>query len=134
MDTDEIEAIRERRALVDDWPDVSGGEGFGGLGYLRVEEALYRDTVELGDDSFWMGRTRPSALFIANAPTDIDTLLAEVSRLSAEVEQVGRAIDFIQTEDGYDNGMELLCKIAGRPNRWPKDAKTVSIEEVAQDL
>lgn len=63
------------------------------------------------------------------AATDIATLLSLYDQLRAEA---GRAIDFIQTEDGYDNAMELLCTIAGRPNRWPKDAKNVSVEEVAR--
>lgn len=91
MIDDELDAIKGRLAAITEWPWIvfcrTGVRHRMGITNKRLfddgDAPEVLDVVELGDNAGGI-KSEADAVFIANAPTDIARLLAEVERLKKE--------------------------------------------------
>lgn len=91
MIDDELDAIKGRLAAITEWPWIAfcrtGVRHRMGITNKRLfddgDAPEVLDVVELGDNAGGI-KSEADAVFIANAPTDIARLLAEVERLRKE--------------------------------------------------
>lgn len=91
MIDDELDAIKGRLAAITEWPWIAfcrtGVSHRMGITNKRLfddgDAPEVLDVVELGDNAGGI-KSEADAVFIANAPTDIARLLAEVERLRKE--------------------------------------------------
>lgn len=91
MTGDELDAIQGRLAAITEWPWIAfcrtGVRHRMGITNKRLfddgDAPEVLDVVELGEDAGGI-KSKADAAFIANAPTDIARLLAEVERLRKE--------------------------------------------------
>lgn len=140
MTDEELDAIKGRLAAITEWPWIAfcrtGVRHRMGITNKRLfddgDAPEVLDVVELGEDAGGI-KSGADAAFIANAPTDIARLLAEVERLRGEVARLNKEADWLvkmlslYTEDCplkfslvYEEKFPIP-KIDGCDCAWPDD-------------
>lgn len=105
MIDDELDAIKGRLAAITEWPWIAfcrtGVRHRMGITNKRLfddgDAPEVLDVVELGDNAGGI-KSEADAVFIANAPTDIARLLAEVERLREEVKRRDKIVVELKEE------------------------------------
>ena len=124
MTREELDAIKGRLAAITEWPWIAfcrtGVRHRMGITNKRLfddgDAPEVLDVVELGDNAGGI-KSEADAAFIANAPTDIARLLAEVERLNKISHYLAERLSPLNVtrrkyigatlEDGYGNGLFL---------------------------
>lgn len=133
MTREELDAIKGRLAAITEWPWIAfcrtGVRHRMGITNKRLfddgDAPEVLDVVELGDNAGGI-KSEADAAFIANAPTDIARLLAEVARMDKEADWLVKMLSHY-TEDcplkfAWLYAEELpIPKIDGCDGAWPDD-------------
>lgn len=124
MTRDELDEIEGRFAAITEWPWIvfcrTGVRHRMGITNKRLfdddDAPEVLDVVKLGEDAGGI-KSEADAAFIANAPTDIARLLAEVERLNKVSHYLAERLSPLNVtrrkyigatlEDGYGNGLFL---------------------------
>lgn len=124
MTRDELDEIEGRVAAITEWPWIvfcrTGVRHRMGITNKRLfdddDAPEVLDVVKLGEDAGGI-KSEADAAFIANAPTDIARLLAEVERLNKVSHYLAERLSPLNVtrrkyigatlEDGYGNGLFL---------------------------